>query len=89
MLSMMMFFLILSGFTRSDVFYTVAFQSNGGKAIHSIDVVEGQTINLPIPTREGSTFDGWYLDLQLTITFNAANMPARDLTLYGRWIPND
>ena len=39
-----------------------------------------------IPTREGSTFSGWYSDAELTIPYIFSTMPAYTLGLYGMWI---
>ena len=85
-ISMMIFVITLSGCTQSDVSYTIAFQSNGGEAIDSLDVVEGQTINLPIPTREGHTFTGWFTgNGPNDIQFSNITPVIQDLTLYARW----
>ena len=40
-------------------------------------------------TRAGYTFDGWYTDVDYTTEFTAATMPAKDLTLYAKWLPDD
>ena len=39
--------------------------------------------------RAGYTFDGWYTDVDCTTEFTAATMPAEDLTLYAKWLPDD
>jgi uncharacterized repeat protein (TIGR02543 family) len=39
-----------------------------------------------IPFREGYIFDGWYLDVDLTIAFTLTTMPAEDILLYGKWV---
>lgn len=41
------------------------------------------------PTRDGYTFDGWYTDTSLLSKYTITTMPAQDLILYGRWIPNE
>jgi hypothetical protein len=41
----------------------VTFESNGGSAVASQNVVVGETIIEPsAPTKSGHTFDGWYED---------------------------
>ena len=44
--------------------HTVSFDLNGGEAgedfAESVEVSDGETLTLPIPTREGYTFIGWY-----------------------------
>jgi uncharacterized repeat protein (TIGR02543 family) len=40
------------------------------------------------PTKDGYTFDGWYMDSTLTLTYEFSKMPANDLVLYAKWILN-
>lgn len=40
--------------------YIVSFNGNGGNAIASVTVPENTKITLPVPTREGYEFAGWY-----------------------------
>ena len=48
-------------------------------------------VNLPTPTREGYTFEGWYKDSGCT-DVNKINgtiiTPTEDITLYAKWIEN-
>ena len=39
--------------------------------------------------RAGYTFAGWYTDVDCTTEFTATTMPAEDLTLYAKWLPDD
>lgn len=42
---------------------TLSFDTAGGLALEPIDVTEGMPVgDLPIPSRSGYSFDGWYLD---------------------------
>ena len=41
------------------------------------------------PSREGYIFDGWYINVSLTTKYTFTNMPAQDIILYARWIPNE
>ncbi len=43
------------------------------------------------PTRLGYTFGGWYTDKTCTSgnEFAATTMPAADITLYAKWVPDD
>ena len=51
--------------------YTVSFNSNGGSAVSPIGVTYGKKYgNLPLPTKPGYTFDGWYTDKELTKKFD-------------------
>ena len=67
-----------------DKKYTVTFDSQGGSHVSSQTVKEGTTISLPIPTRDGYKFLGWYTEADggskvtsLTVTKN--------VTLYAHW----
>jgi uncharacterized repeat protein (TIGR02543 family) len=42
-----------------------------------------------IPIMEGFTFDGWYIDVTFSEKFIFSKMPARNIELYGNWIPNE
>ncbi len=50
---------------------------------------KGETYTLPIPSRVGHIFDGWYLDSEFTerITEITASFDY-DLTIYAKWIPS-
>ena len=41
------------------------------------------------PTRLGYIFDGWYTDETYQNAFTATTMPAKDFTLYAKWVPVD
>ena len=41
------------------------------------------------PTRLGYIFDGWYTDKTYQNEFTETTMPAKDLTLYAKWVPDD
>ncbi len=68
--------------------YTITLRSNG--EVSNVPYCYGDTLNLPdAPTRLGYTFGGWYADAGCQTAFTETTMPARDLTLYAQWIPND
>jgi len=48
------------------------------------NIVEPTTAN-----KIGYYFDGWYIDNSFTTRYEFIKMPARDLTLYGRWLKNN
>jgi uncharacterized repeat protein (TIGR02543 family) len=65
---------------------TISFNSNGGSSVASITLTEGEVLpTLPIPTRDGYTFMGWYTSSTLTTLFNASTMPVNDVTLHAKW----
>lgn len=45
-------------------------------------------INLPEPTRDGYTFQGWYTELSAGSKVNNTYVPDRSITLYARWTAN-
>ncbi|MCR5324622.1 MAG: leucine-rich repeat protein [Lachnospiraceae bacterium] len=70
--------------------YTVKFDANGGKTkIKSKDICEGAYFGImPVPTRDGYTFDGWYTaktgGRKITAYRKARNIG--NLTLYAHWV---
>lgn len=66
--------------------YTVTFDANGGTCDTEkiTALLNTQLTQLPVPTREGYTFDGWYNEnTRVTqITFS------KDITLVAHWIDN-
>lgn len=68
--------------------YDVAFNSNGGSAVATIeDVVDGSTIDKPAdPTKTGFVFDGWYKESGLINEWNfATDTVTSNITLYAKW----
>ena len=72
--------------------FTVSFNANEGNVnTDSIDVTYGSALGeLPIPTRDYYTFDGWYTDKQEgeKVTSDSVMKEAEDITLYAHWTPN-
>lgn len=70
--------------------YTVTFDSNGGTVgTNSQKVTYGSTYTLPIPTRMGYTFDGWYTAKTggAKVTKDTVVTATANHTLYARWSP--
>ena len=68
------------------VIYTVTFDSEGGSPVPEQKVKENETAVEPEdPTREGYTFEGWYLDEDCTIPFDFATPIMSDIMLYAKW----
>ncbi len=42
-------------------------------------------VQLPVPSRYGYTFDGWYVYSELDVPYDRDYMPFRDITLYAKW----
>lgn len=69
--------------------YQISFESNGGSMVASI-VQDYHTLVIePIkPVKEGYTFDGWYMDSDLTIPYTFSTMPGDNIQLYAKWMIN-
>ena len=65
--------------------YTVTFNSNGGSAVASITGQAWSSFVMPIPTKSGMSFAGWYTDEGLTRLYTNPVIPAANLTLYAKW----
>lgn len=81
-----------SGMT-TERFHTVNFDANGGSVSTSNkEVTAGGTYgDLPMPSREGYTFDGWYTAVSggiQVISSTAVNLSNTHVTLYAHWTQN-
>ena len=65
--------------------YTVTFNSTGGSAVNSISGQAWSSFVMPIPTKSGMSFAGWYTDEGLTRLYTNPVIPAANLTLYAKW----
>ncbi len=69
----------------------ITFEENGGVEVQDMEIsISSTSVQLPTPTREGYTFDGWYLDAALTQPFTLASLLTQSgaLTLYAKWDEN-
>ena len=73
----------------SRITFTLILNSNGQKS--TVPYRYGDQLDRlnDAPTRLGYIFDGWYTDVDCTTEFTAATMPAKDLTLYAKWVPDN
>ena len=66
---------------------TVTFDSKGGSSVPSVDVPAGTAVTQPTdPTKEGSVFDGWYIDDEYETPYNFSTTVVADITLYAKWL---
>lgn len=82
-------------------FYEVSFEKNGGNIEGEDNVFLRREWDgtMPVPTRPGYTFEGWYYDPEFTDPFVSADFPDRYqehddlhggvLWLYAQWEPMD
>ena len=71
----------------TDTTFTVTFNSNGGSAVASQTVKEGEKATKPAdPSKEENyTFAGWYSDSSFTTKFDFNSTITYDTTLYAKW----
>ena len=64
----------------------ISFESNGGSSVPIQALSYGDILGeLPTPTREGYTFDGWYSDSSLNTQYYSHGNIRESFTLYARW----
>lgn len=59
-----------------------------GSNIEPLKVKVGTDLVLPIPSKDGFTFDGWYYNEELTKKFELVAMPNINLVLFGKFVEN-
>lgn len=65
--------------------YTLTYDPKGGTLDETtLTARPGERIGVPVPVREGYTFEGWYLDEEYPQSFGK-RMPDHDLTVYAKW----
>ena len=65
--------------------YTLTYDPKGGTLDETtLTARPGERIGVPVPVREGYTFEGWYLDEEYQQSFGET-MPDHDLTVYAKW----
>ena len=74
-------------YNKTEKYYTVTFNSNGGSSISNQLVQEGQFATIPnMPTKDGFIFVGWYTSEDLTNRYNFLKNPVTsDITLWAKW----
>ena len=66
--------------------FTITFDTQGGSEVKPLVLKEGETITLPSnPTKDGSVFDGWYLDSSYTQAFDSTKRIDSNMVLYAKW----
>ena len=74
--------------------YIISFNTNGGTAVTSVSVEEGNKLSLPTnPIKGGKNFLGWYNDIEFQDKFDANEYIIGEKVLYALWgdeipIPN-
>lgn len=64
----------------------ITLHTNGGTVIEPIDITYNTKVSdLPVPTREGYRFDGWYQDEALTKQWQEETIMRENVSLYAKW----
>ena len=87
-------YIILTNKNITTTFYVLLFAGKVTSANYSSYITPGSTINmdLPVPTREGYVFAGWYDNEGCTgspVTESTIVSTASDHTLYAKWTANE
>lgn len=72
----------------TPITYAVTFDSNDGSLVTNQTVNFGGKANKPDkePTKDNSTFVGWYSDENLATPYDFSTVLTGDITLYAKWI---
>ncbi len=71
---------------NSDTTYTIAFVTNGGEAVESMELKSGTALsNLPVPYKMDAIFLGWYKDSGLTTPVSSTDAITGNMTLYAKY----
>ena len=67
---------------------TIHFQTDGGNEIDNIVVsAEDASFELPTPVKQGSIFEGWYVDEAMVTPFSFSELlTTTEITVYAKWI---
>lgn len=65
--------------------WDVTFESNGGSAVDTQTIEDGEKAANETPTRAGYTFNGWCTDEELTTYYDFDTAVTEDMTLYASW----
>ena len=64
--------------------HEVTFQTNGGTPVQKQTTAKVKT--MPLTQRPGYVFDGWYLDISLTVPAVFPLEVEEDMTIYAKWL---
>ena len=65
--------------------YKYAFETNCELSVAEIEAAEGEEITLPVPEREGYSFEGWYTDEAFSGNAVSKITADKNVTFYARW----
>lgn len=65
--------------------YTVTYNANGGSVTPASAEYKGTALTLPMPTRDGYAFNGWYTAASGGTKVEGPYTPTANITLYAQW----
>ena len=65
--------------------YKISFETNGADTFAALTKNYNDNFTVTTPTKEGHTFEGWFLDAEFETPFTSFVVPAFDITLYAKW----
>jgi uncharacterized repeat protein (TIGR02543 family) len=72
-------------YEQTNQILTLSFNTKGGTELTEQEYLEGESLEIPTITKDGYTFDGWYLDYACNSEFTGVTMPAQSITIYAKW----
>ena len=63
----------------------ISFNTNGATAIDEVKVASGEEVTLPVPTRDGYRFDGWYTNSDFSGDPVTNVTVTENVTYYAKW----
>lgn len=78
--------LVVTGCGKKTETYNVSFDSNGGSSVAAQTVEEGKSATKPTdPTRDGYTFEGWFINLDDTDSYDFSKKVTSNVSLKAKW----
>ena len=69
-----------------EVIYTITFNTNGGSQVLDQKTIYDSVVVKPAdPFKQYATFDGWYIDSELTTEYDFDEKVKNDIVLYAKW----
>lgn len=80
-------FILIGCKTQDPQKFTITFDTDGGSIVNPMEVLPGaKVLIVDEPTKEGNTFDWWYIDASRSIPFDEDEPITESITLYAKWI---
>lgn len=76
-----------------DIMLSINFDTTGGETLEPINKVYGSKLSetdlAVVPVKEGHTFVGWFLDVELTVPVETGLIITESISVYASWAVND